>query len=98
MRGDARRTLDHPQLLSHLLEDPQRLIEIISTMGSGEHDPDPGLPTGHGREPQGHSEETLIKELLGELKASGASPSITGVMGVSLRPVSNPRFFISALK
>ncbi len=30
--------------------------------------------------------------------ASGASPSMTGVMGVSLTPVSKPSFFISALK
>jgi hypothetical protein len=43
-------------------------------------------------------EDAIFEQLAAELLRQGASPSMMGVIGVTLLPVSKPIFFISALK
>ena len=89
---------DDSELASYVAEGVEGKLQLVARMRGGHDGPDARLVARHRREADALGEDAARKQPIRQRHRQRASPTITGVMGLSLIPVLNPRSFKPALK
>ena len=103
---------DDPKFAAYAGKDFQSVVKVLFGMGRRVHHPDPGAAARHGGETTRHCTHhkrrprvirnlayMLYPDALGAMTINSLiSPIMMGMIGVSVRPVSKPSFWILVLK
>ena len=85
-------------MAADLAECVERELQLLACMGGGDDGPDSRLVAGDGRERDPWANTPSANSRSDSFIASAPSPTMTGVIGLSLTPVLKPSVFRPALK